>query len=314
MSHTHHIFCGDCVKLPFADDAFDLTFCSPPYGKARKYGKLAFPHKGRAWVDWAVPRFVEALRVTKGPVCWVVGGSTNNYAWDALPALLIARLMDLQDQGKLFLRNPPIFHRMGIPGSGGPDWWRSDYETIVCATRNRGKLPWSDNTATGAPPKFAPGGRPTHRTKDDTRVHIRQPSGAIETQGYKPPKLANPGNVIRCKVGGGHMGNILAHKNEAPFPESLADHFVKSFCPIGGIVLDIFNGSGSTQASAMRLGRHSVGIDIRLSQCVIARERLGDPARMIELLDDYVCDTEQMPDHVLVPFQPEWSQGLPLAA
>ena len=26
------------------------------------------------------------------------------------------------------MRKPPVFHRVGIPGSGGPDWLRNDYE------------------------------------------------------------------------------------------------------------------------------------------------------------------------------------------
>ena len=39
---------------------------------------------------------------------------------------------------------------------------------------------------------------------------------------------ANPGNVVKVKAGGGHMGSDLAHDNEAPFPESLADFFVLS--------------------------------------------------------------------------------------
>jgi hypothetical protein len=30
------------------------------------------------------------------------------------------------------LRKPPIFQRVGIPGSGGPDWLRNDYEFVVC--------------------------------------------------------------------------------------------------------------------------------------------------------------------------------------
>lgn len=46
------------------------------------------------------------------------------------------------------------------------------------------------------------------------------------------------------------MGSDLAHDNEAPFPETLTDFFVESFCPPGGTVLDIFCGSGTTLASA----------------------------------------------------------------
>jgi hypothetical protein len=96
--------------------------------------------------------------------------------------------------------------------------------------------------------------------------------------GYDPPVLANPGNLISIPVGGGLMGHPLAHENEAPFPEELAAWFIRSHCPPGGIVLDPFGGSGSTVAAALKEGRRGVSLDIRPSQCALARRRL-DPLR-----------------------------------
>jgi hypothetical protein len=93
---------------------------------------------------------------------------------------------------------------------------------------------------------------------------------------YVPPKLANPGNLIKIKVGGGQMGHKLAHENEAPFPQALAEWFIRSWCPPGGTVLDPFSGSGTTVAAAMALGRRGVGTDIRLSQCELGRRRCGE--------------------------------------
>jgi DNA modification methylase len=177
------------------------------------------------------------------------------------------------------LRKPPIFKRVGIPGSGGPDWWRNDYEFVICSSK--GKLPWSDNTAMGHPPKYAPGGAPSHRTKDGSRVN-RTPSQKQRTDGakgsgsYKPPTKANPGNVIECHGGGGHMGSKHAHSNEAPFPEKLAQAFIVSFCPPGGLVVDPFSGSGTTVCVAAKLGRSGIGIDIRDQQNVIAKQRLRE--------------------------------------
>ncbi len=195
---------------------------------------------------------------------------------------------------------------MGLPGSGGPDWLRNDYEFIVCATSG-GKLPWSDNTVMGHPPKYAPGGAMSNRTADGRRKNSRNKaatkqarvnqwghakgsggtqlvdgkvrSGAtrpsyVETKRYDGVTKANPGNVIHCKVGGGLMGSKLAHNNEAPFPESLAEWFIRSCCPEGGTVLDPFSGSGTTCAVAKKWGRRAIGIDIRESECEIAAERL----------------------------------------
>ena len=72
------------------------------------------------------------------------------------------------------------------------------------------------------------------------------------------------------------MGSEYASLNEAPFPEKLAEFFVLSFCPPGGIVLDPFCGSGTTLAVAKRFGRESIGIDIRESQIALSGRRLSE--------------------------------------
>lgn len=263
-----------------ADNSIDLCFCSPPYENRRSYG-IGFKLKGQEWVDWAVERFMDQYRICKGLVCWVVDGPVSKFRWSATPAILMA---DLHRRG-VRLRRPAIFQRWGIPGSGGPDFWRSNYEFIICASK--GRLPWSDSTATGTPPKYRVGGQMSNRHQDGRRANAR--CGARLTDGrlrgqiratcgskqgdnqtlarYKHPDKVNPGNIIRCTVGGGHMGSKESHGNEAPFPESLVHPFVVSFCPPGGLVFDAFVGSGTTAAVALKNGRRFVGTDIRQSEC-----------------------------------------------
>jgi hypothetical protein len=287
------------------DKSIDLTFCSPPYEAARTYG-IGFNLRGQAWVDWAVERFVEHCRITRGLVAWVIEGQTRNYRWSAAPALFMA---DLHRRG-VKLRKPPIYRRIGIPGSGGPDWLRNDYEFIVCASD--GRLPWSQNTAMGRPPKFKPGGMPSHRMADGTRVSdpwqkrgrgnnlggrnrngeklkgngVARPRRVItiaregmhagqENTFYSPPVVANPGNVISCVVGS-NIGSQLAHENEAPFPEKLAEFFVLSFCPPGGTVYDAFCGSSTTGAVSIKHGRNYIGTDVRESQIELSKRRLAE--------------------------------------
>lgn len=280
---------GDCLELMRAmpTGSFDLVVCSPPYEDVRSYG-IGFKLRGQAWVDWAVERFRECHRVSRGLVAWVVEGKTKRYQWSATPALLMA---DLHRRG-VKLRKPPAFCRVGIPGSGGPDWFRNDYEFIICASH--GRLPWSDNTAMGKACAYPVGGRPSHRTQSGERVSLRsggmrRSDGERRRHGYTAPKLANPGNLIRCHGGGGHMGSRLAHENEAPFPEKLAEFFVRSFCPPGGLVLDPFCGSGTTLAAAIKHGRNAVGIDIRVSQIEISRKRIVEARASIAPQPQEVC-------------------------
>lgn len=259
---THDVHCGDMMKVLPSLGTFDLVIGSPPYEDARSLG-ISFNLKEGEWAKWCADRFMLCLDHCSGVVAWVVAGRTRKYRWSAAPVLLMAELIK---RGAI-LRNPPLYVRDGIPGSGGPDWLKSKYETIVCATKVQAKLPWSENCAMGHPPKFPPGGQPSHHTRDG-RVKPRKK--------YKPPALANPGNLIDCgSGGGGHMGSDLAHENEAPFPETIPEWFIRSFCKPGGRVLDPFCGSGTTMAVAKRWGRNSVGIDLRESQCRVARRRIA---------------------------------------
>lgn len=314
--YVNKIHCQDCLSLMrgWPDNCVDLVFCSPPYEDARTY-EIDYNIKGQEWVDWSIVRFMECLKVCKGLVAWVVEGKTRKFRYSATPILFMADL----HRSDVHLRKPAAFQRVGIPGSGGPDWLRNDYEFIVCATSG-GKLPWSDNTAMGHPPKWAPGGEMSYRLSDGTRKNQwggsekstggerhkdgvlkqakpkpshkfstpkkftaekrdhtkRRANGEMEIQHYIPPVKANPGNVLKFNTGKGHMGHDIAHENEAPFPESLANFFIRSFCPPDGIVLDCFSGSGTTCAAAEKANRQWIGIDIRESEIEKANRRIAD--------------------------------------
>ena len=250
---------GDCRKLPYPDDHFDLVFCSPPYEAQRSYGELDFNLSGEEWVAWATECYMECLRVCKGLVAWVVEGYTDDFAYTSTPFLLHA---DLHRRG-VKMRKVVVYQRNGIPGTGGPEWLRNDWEPIICGTKN-GRLPWANNTAMGQPPKQNVPRVATNRNADGSR------KSAI----YVDPEVCNPGNIISGLVGSGGMGWRDATQNEAPFPEWLAEFFIKSFCRAGGLVLDPFSGSGTTVSMAVRHGRNAVGIDARQSQVWLGETRL----------------------------------------
>lgn len=279
---------GDAGRIPLPDRSVDLCIGSPPYVDARLYledGRdLRIARGVGAWVDWMLRVTAEALRVSRGAVVWVAAGKTKdrNY-WPACEGLM----WEWFKVGGHAYR-PCIWWKNGLFGSGGDDWFRADTEYAMCFKRP-GKLPWSDNTATGEPPRFRPGGRVTYRRADGTRVNLSSPGGergmSGEMQGYIPPELANPGNVIRATVGGGNIGPAEAHESEAPYPEALAEFFVKSLCPPGGVTLDPFGGSGTTAAVAHRLDRHGISADLRRSQCDLGSRRIAAGMRPVSKLD-----------------------------
>lgn len=348
------LLCGDCLEmlqsLPRGVAAMSLG--SPPYEDARTYG-IGFKLAGQSWVDWMIPRVAEMCRVTDGLVFINAAGKRKDWKYSPIMEWLVADLT--RHHGIVCGPAPYVFHRVGIPGSGSRKYHRRDWEPVYAFARPECVPPkWTDNTAMGHPPKWAPGGamsnrhadgrrinamisgnnprriaagknqwghplnsgatvvddgsvvrskgkRPSHRKagkidgmiesdgpepkvaealenglKAGSKLHTKNNGHGMRVQCYDEPVLADPGNVIFCKVGGGQMGSRLAHENEAPFPEKLAEFFIRSFCPPGGIVLDPFVGSGTTVAVAKRTGRHGIGIDIRESQLEIVRRRLRE--------------------------------------
>lgn len=165
---------GDCLErlAELPADSVDLVLTSPPYDKARTYG-IGFDKAGQAWADWMVHVTKACLRVCTGAVLIVCQGQTKHFSWSASPVLLMADLI----RAGVTLRTPQLYHRIGIPGSGGPDYLRNDWEFVICATRG-GKLPWSNPVACGHPPKWAPGGEMSNRLSDGSRVNQWGKTGA----------------------------------------------------------------------------------------------------------------------------------------
>jgi hypothetical protein len=206
-----------------AADSIDLVFGSPPYEGQRTYLEngvdLGIARTPAEWVRWMVEVAEAALRCCRGAVCFVVDAPTKNCRWSPSPFHLGAEL----DRRGIVLRKPHIYERQGIPG-GGPDMPRNNYEFILLATRG-GRLPWSDHTAMGHPPKSprprsegrrAPGDG--YATQED--IHNVGHHRARQAAGYpyKDPERVKASNVIHCKVGHGKMGDPLLSRERGTVP------------------------------------------------------------------------------------------------
>ena len=287
---------ADVCRLPLPDRSVDLVIGSPPYMDARTYG-IGAQRDAHEWVAWMLDVSRECLRVSRGAVIWIAAGVTRdrNY-WPGVEGLMWEWF---KLGGDCHQYRPCYWHRVGIPGSGGDQWYRADVEYAVCFKRP-GSLPYADPTANGKPPKWAPGGAMSYRNQSgsrkdrgearaaavasggDSKMSVRETSRGSgndnrKSWNYLPPALANPGNLIKVSVGGGKLGHDAASENEAPYPEVVPEFFIRSHCPPGGICLDPFSGSGTTVATATRLGRVGIGFDIRRSQAELGRRRVERP-------------------------------------
>lgn len=68
----------------------------------------------------------------------------------------------------------------------------------------------------------------------------------------------------------------------ATFPRKLIEPCILAGAPPGGVVLDIFMGSGTTAQVAEQLGRQWIGIDIDIRNQALQAERLRQPSLLLE--------------------------------
>jgi site-specific DNA-methyltransferase (adenine-specific) len=244
------IICGDnCDVLGmFPRDCIDLVVTSPPYDDLRTYGGHSWDFYGVAW---------QLKRVLKpgGVIVWVVGDATK----------------DGSETGTS-MRQALHFQQIGL----------RLHDTMIYATN---KPPMNDRRyqqcwefsfvlSKGSPSvcnlltercRFA--GTPTaaRYRQDDGELKDRHGPGVI---GETKPRE----NIWWLASGNGKQDKV---SHPAPFPFGLARDHVLTWSNDSDIVLDPFNGSGTTTKAARETGRRFIGIDVNESYCEIARKRLA---------------------------------------
>jgi site-specific DNA-methyltransferase (adenine-specific) len=248
------IICGDnCDVLgAFPRDCIDLVVTSPPYGNLRTYGGHSWDFEGVASQLW---------RVTKsgGVVVWVVADAT----------------VDGSETGTSF-RQALRFKEIGFRLHDTMIWDKGSF-SFPAAMRYHPVFEFMFVFSNGAP-------RTTELIKDKPSKFAGM---KVHGTGRCPDGKTRPHNAVtrglnRVYAANGQRGNVWLIPNPgkagtyhpATFPEALARDHILSWSNEGDIVLDPFNGSGTTTKMAREMGRRYIGIEINTEYCDIARKRL----------------------------------------
>jgi len=92
-----------------------------------------------------------------------------------------------------------------------------------------------------------------------------------------------PSNVISLALVGKNRGH------PAVFPVDLPLFFINLLCPLHGLVVDPFAGSGTTGLAAISQNRRCILIDNNSTYCQIALRRLRDEAVIPKSNGNYPC-------------------------
>ena len=254
---VNSIICQNNVSFlkTLPDDCIDMVVTSPPYDNLRDYNGYELDLHGLG---------VELLRVLKdGGICVVV---IQDATKDGAKTLTSFRtIVDWCDNVGFRLFECNIYNRQGTEGA----WWkkrfRVDHEYMPIFIK--GKRPqYFDKENIKIPSK--------HANKVMTGANIRTKNGRTGSRKVKINPTKCPGTVMTF---GNTCGGESKLKSQHPavFPNMLAYDMIECFCPPDGVVLDPFNGSGTTTLAAKCLGRSYIGIDISEEYNQIAIQRLN---------------------------------------
>jgi len=254
MIEPNRIYCGDNVKVmqDIPDESIDLTVTSPPYDKLRIYQGYSF--------DFA--RVAQELyRITKkgGVVVWVVGDATIKGSESGTS---FRQALHFKEIG-FNLHDTMIYRKLNyIPLTHNR--YEQSFEYMFVFSKGR---PKSFNPLlipcihSGKMEHYGPERRQNHGPNHSMRLYQETIFIPIKNM-----KMAS--NIFTYVCGQEKTGH------PAPFPERLANDHILSWSNEGDIVLDPFNGSGTTTKMAKKNNRKFIGIDISQQYCDNAMARL----------------------------------------
>lgn len=271
MRNRYRIVNEECLSYlrTLGRQSFDFTFTSPPYvNKGKRYEGSNQKWKLDDWIEFMIPVVMECVRVTRGYSMFVVNGCVSKKSYQPACEGLVWELHKLG----VTCERPAIWHKNPPPNRR--DYFANAWEYVLAFKPIADSL-YFDWEAIATDRKYDSGGAFRQRTANGKRrAGNSYPSG----------KKSRPRDVVYVTVGGGHMGadrkdDELACQGEAPYPVRLAEHFIKACCPVGGVVLDPFFGSGTTAIAAMRTSRKCLGVEVGEKQFELAQQRVREYAK-----------------------------------
>lgn len=304
---------GDSLEVlkKLSNESIDTIITSPPFWALRDYGmsgQLGLEPTFFEYINKLCEIFDEVKRVLKKEgTCFVNLGDTyggsGNGTWKNRPIIkktkeiyhlpygsnLSAKLkgkqfnkcllqipsrfaIEMTNKGWI-LRNRLVWHKPNAMPTSAKDRFTVDYEEIFFFVKNK-KYYFEQQ-------KEELSSATIKRLKYDwnCRPNAKLATGTI---GGMTDKNFNKAIIEMKKRGTRNKRTVwsvstrpFAEAHFATFPEALIEPLVQAGCPVGGIVLDLFMGAGTTAVVAKKLDRNFIGIELNPDYIKIAEQRLA---------------------------------------
>lgn len=273
VGFENQIIPGDNVaelrKVP--DGVVDCIVTSPPYYTGLvKYDVYETPQTYEEYLDNLKQVLTECYRVlrTGGRAFINLDNTTRNIKNLGKYDVCFDMKRLAYDLGFLFLADI-IWYKQTTPSSGGRAGWgtycsplspcvRNAHELVICLCKETRELKGDPTLIDTLPPEF------THAT--------------VSTWNYdaanKESAESNPSSFWYVQPVPGSSKHRSIHP--CPFPPKLVELILYTWTYRGNLVLDPYNGSGTTCAVAKKLGRRYLGIDLSKDYCRQAQQLVDE--------------------------------------
>ncbi len=245
------LFLGDCLTLlaQLPAESVDVIFADPPYflsngGTTCRAGKRTSVDKGA----WDRSQGVEANHAFNHK--WLAACNRvlrpNGTMWVSGTGHVIYSVGYAMQQQGFKMLNEIVWEKPNPPPNLSCRYFTHSTETLLWAARNR---------------------KSRHHFNYD---QMRSDNGGKQMK-----------SVWRMTAPGQREKTLGRHPTQKPL--ALLERVLSASCPAGGVVLDPFNGSGTTGVAAATLGHSYIGIDLETEYLNLTSARLLDA--MPELRD-----------------------------
>ncbi len=240
-AYINRIICGDSINVltQYPDNSIDLILTSPPYNFGLNYNKHNDTSTWHDYFDKLFKVFQECIRILKYGGRLVI--NIQPMYSDYIPAHhLISNFLFTQ----------------GLIWKSEILWEKNNYNCKYTAWGS-----WK-----------SPSNPYMKYTWEYIEVFCK---GTLKKEGKNPDITSEEFKQwVLAKWSIAPERHMKEFNHPAMFPEELAKRVIKLFSFPNDIVLDPFNGAGTTTYMAKILGRNYIGIDISEAYCQTAKKRL----------------------------------------
>lgn len=292
------------VLKTLEDESIDCVVTSPPYWQIRDYGvsgQIGLESDVNEFLEKLIDIFDEVYRVLKKSGTLFVnmgdtysnvnaklaGGTNNkrhgkNNGYKTVPRktnikrkskmMIPERLAIKMIESGWILRNEIIWHKSNILPESVNDRFTNDFEKVFFFSKEQKYYfkkqyePYSDKTIHAFKDGTVPDSKKRLKS-GESKTGMREGRTWKSFYNENGRNMRTVWNIATKGIKEGHF---------AIFPEELVRRCLDSGCPVNGVVLDPFLGSGTTLKVAKSLNMQGVGIELKREYIDIAVGRIGE--------------------------------------